>query len=126
MKASELEELRRAMDTRAKEILIQSRIEVKEAQAAPEVRTDVNDVGDASLRDEELATRADLDERDRQVLVAIREALARMEEGTYGTCVDCGDAIDLARLRAIPWTPRCTEDQERAERAWGRDPSPTL
>ena len=38
-----------------------------------------------------------------------------------------GAADPRGELRVgIPWTPRCTEDQERAERAWGRDPSPTL
>ncbi|MFP5478210.1 MAG: TraR/DksA family transcriptional regulator [Alphaproteobacteria bacterium] len=37
----------------------------------------------------------------------IRNALKRMEEGSYGICVRCGDDIAEARLDAIPWTPLC-------------------
>ncbi len=41
---------------------------------------------------------------------ALREidlALDRMDEGTYGTCEDCGNAIGKARMRAIPQTRLC-------------------
>lgn len=34
-------------------------------------------------------------------------ALARIAEGTYGTCAVCGDAIAEGRLEARPWTPFC-------------------
>lgn len=34
-------------------------------------------------------------------------ALARIAEGTYGTCALCGDAIAEGRLEARPWTPFC-------------------
>lgn len=37
----------------------------------------------------------------------IRAALARIEEGTYGLCVRCGEPISEARLDALPWTPLC-------------------
>jgi RNA polymerase-binding transcription factor DksA len=43
------------------------------------------------------------------------EALARMEAGTYGTCVDCGKQIPEARLQFRPEASRCVEDQERFE-----------
>jgi RNA polymerase-binding transcription factor DksA len=43
------------------------------------------------------------------------EALARMEAGTYGTCVDCGKEIPEARLQFRPEASRCVEDQERFE-----------
>jgi RNA polymerase-binding transcription factor DksA len=39
----------------------------------------------------------------------IRAALGRIENGTYGDCVNCGAAIAQARLDAIPWTPLCRE-----------------
>src|SRR5689334_849268 len=35
------------------------------------------------------------------------EALARLEQGAYGHCVDCGDAIAAARLSAMPFASRC-------------------
>jgi len=46
-------------------------------------------------------------------------ALARIEDGTYGVCVDCGQPIAEERLEARPETNlciRCKEDQERAEK----------
>lgn len=42
-------------------------------------------------------------------------ALARLDEGTYGVCVDCGQRIDEARLQARPEVARCLADQQRAE-----------
>ena len=47
------------------------------------------------------------------VLTQVREALQRIENGTYGKCVDCGRQIEDHRLRAVPWTPYCIEDQKR-------------
>ena len=45
------------------------------------------------------------------------EALARMDNGTYGVCVDCGKQIPQARLEFRPEAARCVEDQERFEEA---------
>jgi RNA polymerase-binding transcription factor DksA len=40
-------------------------------------------------------------------ITQIRAALARMNAGTYGDCVRCGEPIAEARLDALPWTPFC-------------------
>lgn len=45
------------------------------------------------------------------------EALARLDDGTYGTCVDCGEPIDEARLEFRPEAARCLVDQEKHEAA---------
>ncbi len=37
----------------------------------------------------------------------VRLALTRIDNGTYGTCANCGDAIPLARLEAQPTATRC-------------------
>lgn len=39
----------------------------------------------------------------------VREALNRIEKGTYGTCQECGEHIAEARLEALPYTPYCIE-----------------
>ena len=44
-------------------------------------------------------------------------ALQRLDEGSYGTCVDCGKAIPDARLEVRPEASRCVEDQAKAEAA---------
>lgn len=51
----------------------------------------------------------------RQELADVLAALERMEEGRYGKCVDCGDEIATARLKAIPEALRCIECAEEAE-----------
>ncbi|MGO4916571.1 TraR/DksA family transcriptional regulator [Pseudogemmobacter sp. W21_MBD1_M6] len=37
----------------------------------------------------------------------IKAALARMDDGTYGVCVSCGETISDARLDVLPYTPFC-------------------
>ena len=54
---------------------------------------------------------------DAKILYAIEEALWRMEQGTYGLCRDCGEAIVSVRLNAIPWTRVCITCKEK-RRAW--------
>ena len=37
----------------------------------------------------------------------VRRAQRRVEDGSYGTCEVCGEAIPEARLEARPWATRC-------------------
>jgi len=56
-------------------------------------------------------------------------ALARLTDGTYGTCSDCGDEIGVQRLNAWPTAKRCIRCQthyEKQHRGVGRDTTPTL
>jgi RNA polymerase-binding transcription factor len=45
----------------------------------------------------------------------LRAALARIDEGTYGTCVNCEEEIGMKRLNALPWTPLCIRCQELSD-----------
>ena len=56
-----------------------------------------------------------LEEGAQQTLVDIERALAKIENGTYGTCERCGRPIGEERLRARPWATLCIDDQRRAE-----------
>ena len=49
----------------------------------------------------------------------VEAALERLDAGTYGTCVDCGQPIDAARLEFRPEAARCLPDQEKHEAAHG-------
>lgn len=49
-------------------------------------------------------------------LADIEHALRRLDDDTYGTCEACGQAIDEARLEAMPATRLCLEHQASAER----------
>ncbi len=48
-----------------------------------------------------------LDEMANNEIVQLREALARIQQGRYGRCVDCDGTIDGARLEAEPTAARC-------------------
>lgn len=50
-----------------------------------------------------------LDDSGRTELAAIRAALQRLDDGTYGTCAVCGEPIGAGRLDAVPWTPFCRD-----------------
>lgn len=47
--------------------------------------------------------------REQKLIKKIDEALARIEEGTYGICESCGNPIGLKRLEARPVTTLCIE-----------------
>ena len=52
---------------------------------------------------------------DNQMSRRVKAALARMEDGTYGTCLSCDDPISLKRLQAVPWTEFCLRCQETSD-----------
>lgn len=56
-----------------------------------------------------------LRDRERQLLSKIDEALARMEEGTFGTCLDCEEPIEPRRLEARPVSELCVACKEKQE-----------
>ncbi len=56
-----------------------------------------------------------LEEGAQQTLDAIKDALRKIEDGTYGTCEVCGKPIGEDRLTAIPWARLCIDDQRKAD-----------
>lgn len=61
-------------------------------------------------RDSEgLDSELELIHNEETLLEDVREALNRIEEGTYGVCQECGNAIAEARLEALPATPYCID-----------------
>ncbi len=59
-------------------------------------------------------------DRERKLIKKIREALDRIQDGSFGVCEECGGGIGLERLRARPVTTlciACKAEQEAEERA---------
>lgn len=54
------------------------------------------------------------------MLTQVEEALGRIEEGTYGICQRCGDPIDAARLRVLPYATLCIRCKELEEKSPAR------
>jgi len=58
-----------------------------------------------------------------RLLYHIDEALRRMQDGTYGRCVECGEEISLERLEAVPHARlciRCKQQEEEKKRQLDR------
>jgi hypothetical protein len=49
---------------------------------------------------------------------AVRDAFAKLADGTYGDCETCRRPIPIARLEAVPYARRCAACQEREENGW--------
>jgi len=54
-------------------------------------------------------------DRERKLIGKIKEALQRIESGTYGICESCGEEISEARLKARPVTTLCIECKTKQE-----------
>ena len=60
--------------------------------------------------------------REKVFLDKIEKALAKIEDGSFGVCEECGEEVSVKRLEARPETTlciRCKEDQERMEKDFG-------
>ena len=73
---------------------------------------EVDEIQANESRELELATRTLLVER----VNRLAAALERLSEGEYGVCVECGEPIAPARLRALPEVQTCVRCQDRIER----------
>ena len=109
---------------------LSARMDEREAQLGAEVRTvdaesaqrpdrepnvepgDAGDQGEARIRE---AVRYAEKERDVTELRQIADARERMQQGSYGLCIDCGTAIPMARLEVQPFSERCVPCQEKFE-----------
>lgn len=86
-----------------------------ESEARDSRVAEVGDTGDRAVSSESKSDAFQEGTLEYQMLTDVRDALRRIEDGTYGKCIDCGREIEPARLEAIPWTPYCLEDQEKRD-----------
>jgi len=94
------------------EIDAEERETLSEASGENNYRDHMADQGSATFERELDMT---LEENLRTILGDVRAALARMTEGSYGTCARCSEEIPSERLEAVPTASlciRCKEDEE--------------
>jgi DnaK suppressor protein len=82
------------------------------------------DAGDASVADEAASEDFSEAELDATILRQVRDALRRVDDGTYGRCLVDGSPIEAKRLDAVPWAAYCIKHQRLLEAA--SRPKPTL
>jgi DnaK suppressor protein len=74
-----------------------------------------NHLGDAASGTLDREIDYTLEGHSEQVLAEIDTALTRIEDGTFGTCANCGKDIPEERLEARPWASLCIDCQRGAD-----------
>src|SRR5579862_7217740 len=85
-----------------------------------EMMTSPGDEMDVARSTSDVETHASLIERSEDRLRLIDQALARVDNGTYGTCAECGEDIPVERLKALPFALLGVDCQEKRGRSRGR------
>mgnify|MGYP001455424125 CR=1 FL=1 len=75
------------------------------------------DADDPPQRLPERDIAAALTQLEQRELDAVTAALGRLEQGSYGQCLDCGVDIPFDRLKVEPWAMRCVACESRRESA---------
>ncbi len=117
--------MRKTDQKRFRKILDEMRLELLEnakRAMSGDIHLDPDDFPDeidSASSESGLAFIGRLRERERVLIQKIDKALRKIAEGTYGTCVSCGDDIGRERLKARPVADLCIDcknQQERLER----------
>lgn len=116
-----INERREALEGELHQDAAHARDEVYSALAGP-----VTDTGDEAVAD----LLSDIDNaelsRDLRELREFEAAQARLADGSFGTCVDCGREIDFERLCAYPAAQRCFDCQRVHEKTYAHAAEPKL
>jgi DnaK suppressor protein len=86
-----------------------------EAEARAANERDVGDFADRATTDQVVSDTLDEASSLTRTLEDVRDALLRIEEGTYGKCIVCGRTIEADRLETVPWARYCLEDQKKQD-----------
>ena len=82
----------------------------------------ISDFTDQATLESDIDMNIHIKERDSKLIIKIKQALERIENGTYGICDQCEEAISEKRLEARPVTTVCIDckrEQENLERLRG-------
>ena len=124
----QLEKLQRIVSERRHSMSgeIQEDVERARDETYAAVAGEVADPGDEAVAD----MLSDLDQaevaRDMRTIRELDEALRRIEDGSYGTCADCGGGISFERMRAYPTAIRCVDCQRVREKTYAHPGGSTL
>ena len=119
MEKARYEELKRILEERREEIHSEVHDKIRDVRAEGGTGNvqGVLDAAEASEADIQDDIEFALLQMKTETLGKIDEALARLEEGTYGNCFECGREIAERRLRALPFAVRCRSCEETREAA---------
>jgi RNA polymerase-binding transcription factor DksA len=111
--------IRTLIEARVAQLEIEIRAKLGEAADMSSVLERTDDHGDQSVADDAATTDIADVQRDIEEQIAAAAALKRLDDGSYGLCIDCTEPIPPARLSAQPLASRCLVCQTRAEHMSG-------
>lgn len=82
------------------------------AEGRGEFIDSAHDAGDASVADEVASEQFTEAEQGSAILQQVRDALTRLDAGTFGKCIVDGGPIEPQRLDAVPWTSYCLKHEQ--------------
>lgn len=91
------------------ERVVQEQLRVEAADGS---KIDFNHPADTVTGDADYEKELAIVSRQRAELILVDQALGRITQGTYGSCQDCGTEIEMARLKAVPYTKFCLDCQQ--------------
>jgi DnaK suppressor protein len=117
------DELKRILEDRRREIMSEVKEKIRDvrAEGASDNMHRVADAAETSEADIQDDIEFALIQMKAETLHKIDEALARLEEGSFGYCFECGEEISQQRLRALPFAVRCKDCEEARENAIQRE-----
>lgn len=86
------------------------------AKKVTETDMEIGDEVDTATQSNEREIQFELGALDTKMIQDIDNALAKMENGTFGLCECCDEPIPSARINALPWVRYCVKCQEEAEK----------
>jgi DnaK suppressor protein len=115
-------ELKHMLEERQRDLIgdLQQRVRQVGSPESVAPSSDVVDSAEMAEADVQDELRLSLIQMKAEMLERVKEALVRLDAGTFGICEDCGRKIAERRLRALPFALRCIEceeDRETAENA---------
>ena len=109
--SSTTKHLRRVLEGKSAELRAQMMIPATNSVLRAD--EDIYDSADLAERSHETWVWVKKNSLDVALLREIEDALERLRERSYGTCMDCGRPVARKRLEAVPWTSYCVTCQER-------------
>lgn len=116
-------ELKQILEERRRGLSIELHDKMRDVRAdgPANMSQGVVDAEEASVSDIQEHIEIALLQMKSETLNRVNEALARLEEGTYGNCFECGEEISEMRLRALPFAVRCKDCEQERETAAERE-----
>ncbi len=111
-------DLKAMLDSRRQELVSEVQGKIRDVREEGTWGSKLNDVLDA-VESSEADIQDDIEfaliQMKAETLNKINDALARLENGEYGFCFECGEEIAEKRLRALPFAVRCKDCEEARE-----------